>query len=197
MEKCGKVTFGGTVELGPQMWTQMRLPAKSPLLHVACHACLRHTLAIATTTSLYIPTLKMSAAQNSAGIQTLLDLTHPPGRARCTEDSPASKRMYTCLARPRHDTHLIDPDRTKRVKDARNEAQKEIEDYKKEKEDEYQKFEKEHSSGNQKAEEDAKKDTDVKVKEIEEIGKKTGSKVVDQLLAAVTNAKSEPPKGRE
>ena len=45
------------------------------------------------------------------------------------------------------------PDRTKRVKDARNEAQKEIEDYRKEKEDEYQKFEKEvchprrHSAG--------------------------------------------------
>lgn len=34
-------------------------------------------------------------------------------------------------------------DRTKRVKDARSEAQKEIEDYKKEKEAEYQKFEKE------------------------------------------------------
>ena len=45
---------------------------------------------------------------------------------------------------------LIYPDRTKRVKDARNEAQKEIEDYRKEKEDEYQKFEKEvrqHSTG--------------------------------------------------
>lgn len=35
------------------------------------------------------------------------------------------------------------PDRTKRVKDARSEAQKEIETYRKEKEDEFQKFEKE------------------------------------------------------
>jgi V-type H+-transporting ATPase subunit G len=102
-------------------------------------------------------------------------------------------------------------DRTKRVKDARNEAQKEIEDYKKEKDAEYQKFEKEvciwalggtvarltatqHSSGNQKAEDDAKKDTDVKVKEIEDIGTKSGGKVVDQLIAAVVNAKPEPPK---
>jgi len=34
-------------------------------------------------------------------------------------------------------------DRTKRVKDARSEAQKEIEEYKLEKETEYQKFEKE------------------------------------------------------
>jgi V-type H+-transporting ATPase subunit G len=51
-----------------------------------------------------------------------------------------------------------------------------------------------HSSGNQKAEEDAKKDTDVKVKEIDSIGNKSGSKVVDQLIAAVTNAKAEPPR---
>jgi V-type H+-transporting ATPase subunit G len=54
-----------------------------------------------------------------------------------------------------------------------------------------------HSSGNQKAEEDAKKDTDIKVKEIEGIGKKSGSKVVDQLIAAVTNAKPEPPRKSE
>lgn len=51
-----------------------------------------------------------------------------------------------------------------------------------------------HSSGNQKAEEDAKKETDIKVKEIEDIGTKSGGKVVDQLIAAVTNAKPEPPK---
>ena len=51
-----------------------------------------------------------------------------------------------------------------------------------------------HSSGNQKAEEDAKKDTDTKVKEIDALGKKTGSKVVDQLIEAVVNAKPEPPR---
>jgi V-type H+-transporting ATPase subunit G len=51
--------------------------------------------------------------------------------------------MYTAPATPHPGTLLTYPDRTKRVKDARNEAQKEIEDYKKEKEDEYQKFEKE------------------------------------------------------
>lgn len=36
-------------------------------------------------------------------------------------------------------------DRTKRVKDARSEAQKEIEDYRKEKEEEYKKYEDEVS----------------------------------------------------
>ncbi|KAH3911284.1 hypothetical protein HBI56_106210 [Parastagonospora nodorum] len=112
------------------------------------------------------------SAQNSAGIQTLLDAE------RDAQKIVQQAREY----------------RTKRVKDARNEAQKEIEDYKTEKENEYQKFEKEHSSGNQKAEEDAKKATDVKVKEIDDIGKKSGSKVVDQLITAVTNAKPEPPR---
>ena len=51
-----------------------------------------------------------------------------------------------------------------------------------------------HSSGNKKAEEDAAKDTDTKVKEIEQIGSKSGSKVVDQLITAVTDAKPEPPR---
>jgi V-type H+-transporting ATPase subunit G len=107
-------------------------------------------------------------------------------------------------------------DRTKRVKDARSEAQKEIEDYRKEKEEEFKKFESEvrhtrlasalwwaprltaaqHSSGNKKAEDDAKADTDKKVQEIDGIGKKSGPKVVEQLLEAVTSAKPEPPRGR-
>ncbi|KAF1993877.1 vacuolar ATPase [Amniculicola lignicola CBS 123094] len=107
------------------------------------------------------------SAQNSAGIQTLLDA-----------EREAQK--------------IVQKDRTKRVKDARNEAQKEIDDYKKEKEEEFKKFEKEHSSGNKKAEEDANKETDAKIAEIKQIGSKSGSTVVDQLLAAVTNVKAEP-----
>lgn len=54
-----------------------------------------------------------------------------------------------------------------------------------------------HSSGNQKAEEDAKKDTDVKVKEIDDVGKKSGGTVVDQLIAAVVNAHPEPPRSKD
>ncbi|KAF3042027.1 hypothetical protein E8E11_007836 [Didymella keratinophila] len=112
------------------------------------------------------------SAQNSAGIQTLLDAE------REAQKIVQQAREY----------------RTKRVKDARSEAQKEIEDYKREKEAEYQKFEKEHSSGNKKAEDDAKKDTDNKVKEVEELGNKSGSKVVEQLIAAVTNANTKAPR---
>lgn len=54
---------------------------------------------------------------------------------------------------PKHENvrppqHTVDPvtdqtDRTKRVKDAKAEAQKEIEEYRKKKEEEYQKFESE------------------------------------------------------
>lgn len=51
--------------------------------------------------------------------------------------------IYPYHTIPHQVTALTYPDRTKRVKDARNEAQKEIEDYRKEKEAEYQKFEKE------------------------------------------------------
>ncbi|KAF2017842.1 vacuolar ATPase-like protein [Aaosphaeria arxii CBS 175.79] len=110
------------------------------------------------------------SAQNSAGIQTLLDAE------REAQKIVQKAREY----------------RTKRVKDARSEAQKEIEEYRKEKDEEFQKFEKEHTSGNKKAEEDANKETDEKIKEIEGIGKKSGPKVVEQLINAVTNAKPEP-----
>lgn len=38
-------------------------------------------------------------------------------------------------------SNYLPPDRTKRVKDAKTEAQKEIEDYRKQKEEEFKKFE--------------------------------------------------------
>jgi V-type H+-transporting ATPase subunit G len=50
-----------------------------------------------------------------------------------------------------------------------------------------------HSSGNKKAEEEANKETEVKLKEINEIGGKSGKKVVDDLLHAVLNPTPEPP----
>ncbi|KAL1631201.1 lipase 2 [Neofusicoccum ribis] len=111
------------------------------------------------------------SAQNSAGIQTLLDA-----------EREAQK--------------IVQKDRTKRVKDARSEAQKEIEEYRQKKEEEFKAFEKEHSSGNKKAGEEADKATDVKLKEIKEIGKKSGNKVIEDLLKAVTDVKAEPPAAR-
>ncbi|TGO88918.1 hypothetical protein BPOR_0134g00050 [Botrytis porri] len=90
------------------------------------------------------------SAQNSAGIQTLLDAE------RDAQKIVQKAREY----------------RTKRVKEARDEAKKEIDAYRKEKEDEFKKFEAEHTSGNKKAEEDANKDAEIKLKEIKEAGKK-------------------------
>lgn len=50
-----------------------------------------------------------------------------------------------------------------------------------------------HSSGNKKAEEAADKDTEAKLKEIKEIGDKSGKKVVDDLLYAVLNPQPVAP----
>ncbi|POS86886.1 V-type proton ATPase-like protein subunit G, partial [Erysiphe pulchra] len=100
------------------------------------------------------------SAQNSAGIQTLLDA-----------EREAQK--------------IVQKDRTKRVKEARDEAKKEIETYKKGKDDELRKYELEHSSGNKKAEEDADNEVTKKIIEIRELGKKGQDKVVQDLLNAV------------
>lgn len=53
--------------------------------------------------------------------------------------------LYTYRAFARHILTVRHPDRTKRVKDAKTEAQKEIEDYRKQKEEEFKKFEAEVS----------------------------------------------------
>jgi len=110
-------------------------------------------------------------AQNSAGIQTLLDAE------REAQKIVQKAREY----------------RTKRVKDARSEAQKEIEEYRKQKEEEFKKFEAEHTSGNKKAEEDAAKDAEAKLKEIRAAGEKSGDKIVEELLRIVTEVKPVVP----
>lgn len=49
------------------------------------------------------------------------------------------------------------------------------------------------SSGNKTAEADANKDAEAKVKEIQAAGKKTGDKVVNDLIKAVTTPHPEIP----
>ncbi|WPH00608.1 Hypothetical protein R9X50_00343800 [Acrodontium crateriforme] len=111
------------------------------------------------------------AAQNSAGIQTLLDAE------REAQKIVQKAREY----------------RTKRVKDARSEAQKEIEEYRNKKEEEFKGFEKEHTSGNKAAEEKADKETEKELEKIKAIGKKTGPQVVDDLIKAVMDVKPVVP----
>ncbi|KAJ5782121.1 hypothetical protein N7457_003895 [Penicillium paradoxum] len=108
------------------------------------------------------------SAQNSAGIQTLLDA-----------EREAQK--------------IVQKDRTKRIRDAKAEAQKEIEEYKKQKEDEYKKFEAEHSSGFKVAEEEANKEAETKLQEIKVAGEKQGDKVVADLIRVTTDVKPEVP----
>ncbi|KAI3150023.1 hypothetical protein CBS147325_2687 [Penicillium roqueforti] len=111
------------------------------------------------------------SAQNSAGIQTLLDAE------REAQKSVQKAREY----------------RTQRIRDAKSEAQKEIEEYKKQKEEEYKKFETEHSSGYKVAEAEADKEGEVKLQEIKEAGKKHGEKVVANLIRVTTDVKPEVP----
>ncbi|KAH6897506.1 vacuolar ATPase [Thelonectria olida] len=111
------------------------------------------------------------SAQNSAGIQTLLDA-----------EREASKIVQQAREF-----------RTKRVKEARDEAKREIAEYKASKEDEYKKFEAEHSKGNQQAEDEANQEAEKQIKEIQEAGKKGQAKVVKNLLSAVFDVKPVPP----
>ncbi|TGJ84764.1 hypothetical protein E0Z10_g4023 [Xylaria hypoxylon] len=108
------------------------------------------------------------SAQNSAGIQTLLDA-----------EREASK--------------IVQKVRTKRVREARDEAKKEIDAYRKAKEEEFKKFEAEHTKGNKQAEDEANKEADEKIKEIQTSGKKNQTEVVTGLLNGVLDVKPVPP----
>ncbi|PWY78130.1 vacuolar ATP synthase subunit G [Aspergillus sclerotioniger CBS 115572] len=109
------------------------------------------------------------SAQNSAGIQTLLDAE------REAQKIVQQAREY----------------RTKRIREAKSEAQKEIEEYRKQKEEEFKKFEAEHSSGYKKAEEDANKEAEVKLQEIKDAGNEKGAKVTEGLIHALVDVKPE------
>ncbi|QPG98213.1 hypothetical protein C2857_007377 [Epichloe festucae Fl1] len=108
------------------------------------------------------------SAQNSAGIQTLLDA-----------EREASK--------------IVQKVRTKRVREARDEAKQEIAEYKAKKEDEFKKFEAEHSAGNEQAEVEAAKEADKHIKTIKEAGSKGKASVVKNLLSAVFDVKPVAP----
>ncbi|OTB02765.1 hypothetical protein M426DRAFT_322363 [Hypoxylon sp. CI-4A] len=110
------------------------------------------------------------SAQNSAGIQTLLD---------------AEREASKIVQKAREF-------RTKRVREARDEAKKEIEAYRQTKGEEFKKFESEHTQGNKQAEDEANKEADAKIEEIQAAGKKGQDKVVDDLLKAVFEIKPVP-----
>ncbi|OAA47165.1 Vacuolar (H+)-ATPase G subunit [Cordyceps fumosorosea ARSEF 2679] len=126
------------------------------------------------------------SAQNSAGIQTLLDAEREASKIvqKCKGISLAILVVYGPLIKGLP-CYLAREFRTKRVKEARDEAKKEITDYKAKKEDEYKKFEAEHSKGNKEAEAEANKEADKQIKQITEAGKSKQDAVVKKLLSAV------------
>ncbi|RDA89340.1 hypothetical protein CP532_6261 [Ophiocordyceps camponoti-leonardi (nom. inval.)] len=115
-------------------------------------------------------TVAMSA-QNSAGIQTLLDA-----------EREASKIVQKAREY-----------RTKRIREARDEAKKEITNYKTTKDEEFKKFETEHSQGNKEAEDEAAKEAEKQIKVIKNAGQKSKDAVVKNLLNAVFDVKPVPP----
>ncbi|EEH48235.2 V-type ATPase, G subunit [Paracoccidioides brasiliensis Pb18] len=115
---------------------------------------------------------KMSA-QNSAGIQTLLDAEREAQKIVQNAD------LAYLIFQPEND--------------ARAEAQKEIEEYRQKKEEEFKKFEAEHSSGNKVAEDEANKEAEAKVQQIRDIGKQKGSQVVEDLIQAVIDVQPQTP----
>jgi len=80
--------------------------------------------------------------------------------------------------------------RTKRVKEARDEAKEEIQAYRASKEEEFKKFEAEHSRGNQQAEIEASKEANARIREIKAAGQKGEEEIVNDLLSAVFEMRS-------
>ncbi|KZZ94347.1 vacuolar ATP synthase subunit G [Moelleriella libera RCEF 2490] len=111
------------------------------------------------------------SAQNSAGIQTLLD---------------AEREASKIVQKAREF-------RTKRVREARDEAKQEVSDYRASKEEEFKKFEAEHSKGNEKAEAEASKEAEKQIETIRDAGSKGQADVVKNLLSAVFDVKPVPP----
>ncbi|KAA8645584.1 uncharacterized protein ATNIH1004_007003 [Aspergillus tanneri] len=130
------------------------------------------------------------SAQNSAGIQTLLDAEREAQKIV----QQARECMEFSLVRNINRSYFDsdDLDRTKRVRDAKSEAQKEIEEYRNQKEAEFRKFEAEHSSGYKKAEDDANKEADVRLQEIKESADSKGGKVIDDLIHALVEVNPQP-----
>ncbi|EFX03908.1 vacuolar ATPase [Grosmannia clavigera kw1407] len=124
-----------------------------------------------TSETAVVANRRLQSAQNSTGIQTLLD---------------AEQKAAQIVQKAREF-------RTKRVREARDEARKEIEAYKASKEAEFKEFEASHTEGNKAAEEEANRAADAKITEIQEAGKLSRDDVIKNLLAGVLEAKAVPP----
>ncbi|OIW29193.1 V-type ATPase [Coniochaeta ligniaria NRRL 30616] len=151
-----------TIDLEPAITLTQETSAASFAYFPTCSTYQPCALTLSTQSE-QLPVTHHGSAQNSAGIQTLLDA-----------EREASKIVQKAREY-----------RTKRVKESRDEAKKEIEAYRAKKEEEFKKFEAEHTQGNKQAEEEANKEAEARIKEIKDAGKKNQDKVVKDLLKAV------------
>ncbi|KAL2106205.1 hypothetical protein VUR80DRAFT_7076 [Thermomyces stellatus] len=111
------------------------------------------------------------SAQHSQGIQTLLDA-----------EKEASKIVEKAKEY-----------RTKRLRQTREEAKKESEEYRQSTEKKYRAYESEHSQGNTAAEENALKEAQGEIRELQASGEKGKSAAIEELLQAVRDAEPTPP----
>ncbi|PWN33823.1 putative vacuolar ATP synthase subunit G [Meira miltonrushii] len=81
--------------------------------------------------------------------------------------------------------------RTQKLKDARSEAAKEIEELKSKQEDEFNNFKKEYEGSQSSSQSQVEKETQEKLKTINEAFDKNNAKVVEKLLERVTQTKAE------
>ncbi|KAI0121018.1 vacuolar ATPase [Xylariales sp. AK1849] len=139
------------------------------------------------------------SAQNSQGIQTLLDAERDASKIVQKGAPPTLPLTFALPLRSLNHflraSHLPSNSadsgsiareyRTKRVREARDEAKKEIDEYRQNKESEFKKFESDHASGNKAAEDEANKEADSKITEIRGVGKKSQDAVVKELLKAI------------
>ncbi|KAG6891534.1 hypothetical protein C0992_004392 [Termitomyces sp. T32_za158] len=108
--------------------------------------------------------MRLQAAQQSQGIQTLLE---------------AEKEAAKIVQQARQY-------RVQRLKDARSEALKEIEAYKQAKESEFRSFESSHAGTTSDAQTAVDKETELKLQAITKSYEQAKDTVVDKLLARVT-----------
>ncbi|KAK3384115.1 H+-ATPase G subunit-domain-containing protein [Lasiosphaeria ovina] len=93
-----------------------------------------------------------------------------------------SSPAYWGVKAEREASKIVQKDRTKRVKESRDEAKKEIDEYRKNKEAEFKAFE---AQGNKEAGEEAGRDAEAQIAKIREAGQNSRDKIVNDLLRGV------------
>ncbi|KAH0582852.1 hypothetical protein H2248_010757 [Termitomyces sp. 'cryptogamus'] len=126
--------------------------------------------------------IRLQAAQQSQGIQTLLEAEKEAAKI-VQQARQCWCHIYLPLL---HFATKSVTDRVQRLKDARSEASKEIEAYKQAKEAEFRAFESSHAGTTSDAQTTVDKETELKLQTISQSYEQAKDTVVEKLLARVT-----------